>query len=735
MYAGYATPLKPTPKKIHTRKTHTLHAHTHTHTTDSTLSPPNKTTHTRPHFTQKTTFKNGNGKVLMTDPTKFIAKWVLRDLWRTANSNSGENARPLFDLDDLDTCMDQVQTIAFHSTVNIGGIKVTPYYAGHVLGACQYLIEIAGVKILYTGDYSREVDRILPVAEVPRGTTPNILITESTFGINNSQPRLERENRLKGIVRDTVLRGGKCLIPVFSVGRAQELLLILDEFREKRPGLRHIKIYYMSQLAKKCITAFRDYPEVMNEKIQRQFKGGRNPFKFTHIEELKGVNDPKFDDSGPSIVLAAPGMLQSGASRSLFERWCGDARNTVLIAGYSVAGTLGYDIKDQPTSVPAMDGRTLPRRIQIEEVSFAAHVYYDENADFIKQVGAKHVVLVHGQQEQMERFKSKFDREIEEDEKYSPVLYKPENIKPQHFWFRGEKMAKVVGKLAKEPPQDKQQVAGLVIKRNYNYLLVSPDELADHTEGKLKESVVKQRLVIAYIHGLRLLEHHLRLVHGHTMQVISCSGNSATSSSSSGGRGRDSSSGSGSSSSGPSPVITVRGIQLTLDESAGSLLLEWEANAENDMWADSIVATVLQVASSPATIKISEAEGLADKEAARVTETAMQKQLCQHLETVFGRCVLAEDGGLLTVTVDANEAIVQLPSYKATCAGNPVLGKTVQQATRAFVTTLRNQFRAAGGSGSGDSNGGSGGRGGSGSGGGSSSSGLADSEEKKAETA
>lgn len=93
----------------------------------------------------------------------------------------------------------------------------------------MFLLEIAGVRVLYTGDYSREEDRHLMAAERPRNVVPEVLICESTYGVQSHQPRNEREALFTGMVHRVVGMGGRCLIPVFALGRAQELLLILDE--------------------------------------------------------------------------------------------------------------------------------------------------------------------------------------------------------------------------------------------------------------------------------------------------------------------------------------------------------------------------------------------------------------------------------------------------------------------------------------------------------------------------
>lgn len=111
------------------------------------------------------------------------------------------------------------------------------------------------MQILYTGDFSRQEDRHLMAAELPN-VHPDVLIVESTYGTHIHEPREERETRFTTLVQDIVSRGGRCLIPVFALGRAQELMLILDEFWANHPDLHEVPIYYASSLAKRCMTVY-----------------------------------------------------------------------------------------------------------------------------------------------------------------------------------------------------------------------------------------------------------------------------------------------------------------------------------------------------------------------------------------------------------------------------------------------------------------------------------------------
>lgn len=143
----------------------------------------------------------------------------------------------------------------------------------------MYMIDIAGLKVLYTGDYSREEDRHLVKAEVPP-IRPDVLIIESTYGVQSLETREVKEQRFTSLVHQIVRRGGHVLLPVFAIGRAQELLLILDDYWKAHPDLHNVPVYYASNLAKKCMAVYQTYIHTMNANIRTRFARRDNPFVF-----------------------------------------------------------------------------------------------------------------------------------------------------------------------------------------------------------------------------------------------------------------------------------------------------------------------------------------------------------------------------------------------------------------------------------------------------------------------
>lgn len=222
----------------------------------------------------------------------------------------------------------------------------------------MYMIDILGLKILYTGDYSREEDHHLVKAEIPP-IQPDVLIVESTHGKHTLETRAEKELRFTTLVHEILRRDGHVLLPVFALGTAQELLLILEAYWEDHPDLHSVPIYYTSSLARKCMAVYQTHIHTMNADIRSRFAKRDNPFVFKCVSRMRLYNivfiDPHRHVSsvppqrgwmqsiargGPCVVLASPGFMDSGSSRELLELWAPEPRNGLIVTGYSVEGTL-----------------------------------------------------------------------------------------------------------------------------------------------------------------------------------------------------------------------------------------------------------------------------------------------------------------------------------------------------------------------------------------------------------
>jgi len=426
------------------------------------------------------------GQCYMTHATKSISKILLHDFVRV--SNHGTNDNPLFSKLDLNNIQPKITTVDFHQVITHKGIRMTCYPAGHVIGACMWLLEIDGVKILYTGDFSLENERHLAGAEIPKNTigeilTPDILMIESTHGITRNESREEREYRFIESVKKIISRGGNCLIPIFALGRAQELLIILDEYWEAHPELARVPIYYGSNLAKKSIDVYSNYRQTLGNKIL----SSKAKFDLPHVSYIKSTDE--IDDTYPCVVLCAPAMLQSGMSRTIFDKWASNPVNGVIIPGYVVENTLAKQLFNEPSEVETLSGAKIPRKISIDYVSFSGHSDFLQTSRFIAEIRPKRIVLIHGVEKDMMNLKSKLLSmyAVEGVEVFTPAIC--EEIS---FNFQSNPTAMITGKLSEES----SKISGLFIKKQNERIILSPEDLGKYTSLKTTNFHMKQEVSI-----------------------------------------------------------------------------------------------------------------------------------------------------------------------------------------------------------------------------------------------
>lgn len=562
---------------------------------------------------EKTNFCEGKGKVYMTHPTKAIYRFLMSDFVRISNAGTD---RMLFDESEMLASWRQIEAVDYHQEVVLGGgLRFTPYHAGHVLGACMFMIEMAGLRVLYTGDYSREEDRHLVQAEVPP-IRPDVLICESTYGTQSLEPRLDKEMRFTALIHSIIKRGGRVLLPVFVLGRAQELLLLLDEYWEAHPELHSVPIYYASSLARKCMSIYQTYIHTMNQHIRSRFNRRDNPFVFKHVSNLRSLD--KFDDKGPCVMMASPGFMQSGISRELLERWAPDKRNGVIVSGYSVEGTMAREILSDPDEIIAMNGQRIPRRMSVDYISFSAHVDYTQNSRFIDEVKAKHVVLVHGELKNMSGLRAALKSRYSDREE-DVQIYMPRNCEPLYLSFRAERTAKVIGSLASQPAKPDRPIDGLLVAKDFSYTVLAPDDLTEFT-GLTMSSMLQRQHVSLHV-SWELARWHLEGMYGHVDEGVDDAG---------------------------VRCMRVMNVVDIKQPTTHELLLEWESSVSNDMVADSVVALLLGIDSCPATVKMTMHDHVCAHHhpaETSATHASQLESLMAVLEAHFGDVAMLDVGG------------------------------------------------------------------------------------------
>ncbi|KDQ21927.1 hypothetical protein BOTBODRAFT_26331 [Botryobasidium botryosum FD-172 SS1] len=624
------------------------------------------------YIMEKTNFKDGKGKVYMTHPTKAVFKFMMQDFVRTSTSSN----EPLFTPLELSLSLPNIIPISTHQQITpCPGLSFTPYHAGHVLGACMFMIDIAGLKILYTGDYSREEDRHLVKAEVPP-VRPDVLIVESTYGVQSLEGRVDKEARLTSLIHSIIKRGGHALLPVFALGRAQELLLVLDEYWAKHPELHNVPIYFSSSLARKCMNVYQTYIHTMNSNIRDRFARRDNPFVFKHISHLPQSRnwERKISDGPPCVVLASPAFLHNGTSRELLELWAPDPRNGLIITGYSVEGTLARDIVNEPDEIPnSKGGAPIPLRCSVDYISFSAHVDYTQNSEFIEMVKAQHVVLVHGEQTAMGRLRAALQskyKDMDEDVK----IHTPRNLEVLELSFRSERVGKAIGTLAARPPKVGDLISGLLVSKDYSYTLLDPRDLRDFTG--LTTSTVIQKMKVEMGVGWDLVRWHLEGMYGSVEE------------------GRDDTG---------IKTMRVMGAVDVKHTAEHELTLEWVSSASNDMLADSALGIIMGIDKSPASVKMTthkhahahpHAEPSHPHSHSEELDNALRvERIAMFLEAHFGDLDLIEGkesediAPAILLRLDEWEARVSLDDMVVHCTHEP-LRKRVEAVLEMAISTV-----------------------------------------------
>jgi hypothetical protein len=227
--------------------------------------------------------------------------------------------------------------------------RLTLYPAGHILGSSMAHIHIGeGLhNIIYTGDIKFENTNLLQGAasNFPRLET---LIMESTYGGKNDMqaPRQDAETKLADVLKETIARKGKVLIPVLAVGRAQEVMIVLERLaRQKKVGDFNIYLDGMIWDATAIHTA---YPEYLSRNLRQQiFHDDKNPFMSGVFKRVGGKKEREelIEHGDPCVILATSGMLAGGPSVEYFRRFAESAKNSIVFVSYQAEGSLGKRIQ------------------------------------------------------------------------------------------------------------------------------------------------------------------------------------------------------------------------------------------------------------------------------------------------------------------------------------------------------------------------------------------------------
>jgi metallo-beta-lactamase family protein len=319
---------------------------------------------------------------------------------------------PLYSQADATACMGLFIGVPNNMKFRIDeNIKVKFTNTGHMLGSGVANIEISEngkiKKIAYTGDIGRPVDQIL--ANPQPFPQADILITESTYGDRLHQDSKEAEEDLLKVLVDTcITKGGKLIIPAFSVGRTQEIVFSLNNFfNEGR--LPKIDIFVDSPLAVNATAVFRTHPECFNKNFSDVLEKDPDPFGFDNLFYINKVEDSKRlnDHKKPCVIISASGMMEAGRVKHHLANNISDPKNTILIVGYCAPTTLGARIGRGDKQV-SIFGTVYDVKAEVKKLeSFSGHGDYKEMISFLDcqdKSALQKMFIVHGEYETQKKY-------------------------------------------------------------------------------------------------------------------------------------------------------------------------------------------------------------------------------------------------------------------------------------------------------------------------------------------
>ncbi|MGD6811028.1 MAG: beta-CASP ribonuclease aCPSF1 [Candidatus Bathyarchaeia archaeon] len=348
-----------------------------------------------------------DGPLYCSAPTSNLMTMLQMDYLDVA---SKQGITPFYDQKDVRECVLHTIPLRFGVVTDIApDIRLTLHNSGHILGASMLHLHIGeGLhNIVYTGDYKFGRTMLLEAAttEFPRIET---VITESTYGgADDFMPsRVEAEEHITKIINQTLERKGKVLIPVPAVGRAQEVMLIIDGYMKR--GMMKEAPVFIEGMISEATAIHTAYPEYLGREVRHSILHEEvNPFQSDYftIVEHPSVRQSIFDGE-PCIVLATSGMLEGGPVIEYFKNWANDERNTIIFVSYQIEGTMGRRVQKGVSEVTMMDNEgkmaALQVKMQTETIDgFSGHSDRRQLVNYLTHLNPKpeRIFVVHGEKQ------------------------------------------------------------------------------------------------------------------------------------------------------------------------------------------------------------------------------------------------------------------------------------------------------------------------------------------------
>ena len=351
------------------------------------------------------------GPIYCTEPTLPMMNLIQLDAIKVATA---QGRTPIYSERDVKQIMKQTITLPYGTVTDISpDIKLVLANAGHILGSalCHFHIGNGNHNFVYSGDIKFGKSILFEAASwnFPRVET---LLIESTYGLKEDiQPtRQEVESAFINAVNNTLADDAKVLIPIPAVGRAQEIMMVIDHYMKS--GEMVEAPVFTEGMISEASAIHESYPEYLARELkQKILETDDNPFDseyFTNIEHADSREEPMRENS-PCIILATSGMLEGGPVLEYFKNIAPDKKNKVLFVSYQVNGTMGRRVLDgsKQVSMLGKEGKVevVTINCSVEKLEgFSGHSDYNQLMSFVQRLRPKlrRVLVNHGERKKSE---------------------------------------------------------------------------------------------------------------------------------------------------------------------------------------------------------------------------------------------------------------------------------------------------------------------------------------------
>lgn len=334
-----------------------------------------------------TVFNTLHALTYFTPCTLDISKILWYDTIKIATNNGD---KPVFTKDEVTRTDRYAFPLNYKKRIQISkGTSLEFFDAGHISGSALSVMELPNKKrFLYTGDFNGNETRLYNKADFKSVGKVDYMVMESTYADRNHTPRKETEKMFVEDVLDVVEGGGHAVVASFAVGRSQEIIDILNEYKVSCP-------VYFDGMGQKAAAVMLRYPNQI-----------RNPkFLKKSLQKAIWVKNPAMRKKAleqPCVIVTTSGMLQGGPVVSYLKSLYNDKKSKIFLTGYQVQGTPGRSVLD--TGRMMLDGTEVEVAMKVQKYDFSAHASRDNLFDAIKICNPDKVVAVHGDAQVSQQF-------------------------------------------------------------------------------------------------------------------------------------------------------------------------------------------------------------------------------------------------------------------------------------------------------------------------------------------